>query len=70
MTEEEINKKHHLEDMAESAGRQARKFLEQNAIISEGTDALATAICEKPVKSMLLALGVGLLIGKIFRRSK
>jgi ElaB/YqjD/DUF883 family membrane-anchored ribosome-binding protein len=57
-----------LEVAARKAGRRARKIVEDNSFILEGTDGLVTAISEKPIQSMLIALGVGLVIGKIFSR--
>jgi ElaB/YqjD/DUF883 family membrane-anchored ribosome-binding protein len=58
-----------LENAAEDLGRKARKMFDDHSFISQGADTITTAICEKPVKSMVIALGIGILLGKIIRRS-
>ena len=55
----------HLEGAAESAGRCARKLIDEATC--DG-DALVDCIREKPVQSALVALGIGFLIGAIVRR--
>jgi ElaB/YqjD/DUF883 family membrane-anchored ribosome-binding protein len=57
-----------LEAVARKAGRRARKMIDETPYVSEGAESLAAAISEKPIQSMLIALGVGLLFGKIFSR--
>ena len=62
------DKKDGLEAVAESAGRYARKVLEQGSHVSENVDSVASAIREEPVKASLIALGIGVVLGMIFKR--
>ncbi len=57
-----------LEQVAENAGRYLRKLLDENPTIETGVESLATAIRNEPVKASLITLGIGLVLGHIFRR--
>ena len=57
-----------LEEVAENAGRYARKVVDQAPSLSEGTATVANAFREDPVKYSLIALGVGVVVGLILNR--
>ncbi len=57
-----------LEAAAETAGRYARKLLDESPL-AEGADGVLKTIHEKPIQAALIALGVGFVLGAILRRS-
>jgi hypothetical protein len=60
--------KDELEATAEDLGRQVRKFLNESPEIGETASSLAAAIRKEPVKASLVAIGVGFVLGILFRR--
>ncbi len=59
------NVKDDLQGIARQAGQRAREFAD-NA--EHATDSLTSTIRENPMTSSLVAIGVGFLIGSLFRR--
>jgi len=58
-----------LRDAAEKAGRKVRTFLHSASDeISHASDTVTTQIRSNPVQSSLIALGVGFVLGALFRR--
>lgn len=59
-----------LYDVAREAGRQMRSFINSaDKEISGATDFVVTNIKEKPVQSGAIVLGIGVLLGFLFRRT-
>ena len=59
-----------LHDLAHEAGRQVRAIMNSaDKEMSAATDTVKTHIHEKPVQSSAIALGIGFLLGLLFRRS-
>jgi len=58
-----------LRDAAEKAGRKVRTFLHSASDeIGHASDTVKTQIRSNPVQSSLIALGVGFVLGALFRR--
>ena len=66
---EQAETKDELEAIAENAGRYARKMLDETHHLGDNADAFIGAIRQEPVKSTLIALGVGAVLGMLLRRS-
>jgi ElaB/YqjD/DUF883 family membrane-anchored ribosome-binding protein len=59
-----------LNGMAHSAGRKARRYINENQKeFSKVTRSLAELMRDKPIQSGLIAVGAGFLLGTFFRRS-
>jgi len=65
--EEKPSPRDEIETIAATAGRYARKMLDETHHIAEGADGVAAAIRAEPVKASLIALGVGAVIGMLLR---
>ncbi|MDR3449547.1 MAG: hypothetical protein P4M15_07360 [Alphaproteobacteria bacterium] len=59
--------KDEIESIAETAGRYARKAVEEGRHLAEGGEGIVTAIREEPIKASLIALGVGVVLGALLR---
>ncbi len=57
-----------LEEIAENAGRYARKMFNETPQVGAAADHIVEAIKAEPVKSAFIALGVGALIGVLLGR--
>lgn len=61
--------KTNMDDMAEKAGRQVRGFIDSaSSQISDASDRISGEIHDNPVRASLVALGVGFVLGVLFRR--
>lgn len=60
---------HNISEFANEAGRKARDYFEQaNDQLSDATDKLQNEIKENPLRSGLIALGAGVILGMLLRR--
>ncbi len=58
-----------LRGTADRAGRKVRNFIDSTTHeLSHAKDAVSSHVHEKPMQSSLIALGVGFLLGSLFRR--
>jgi ElaB/YqjD/DUF883 family membrane-anchored ribosome-binding protein len=57
-----------LETLGENAGRFTREIIDESHHLGDAADAVVAAIREKPIKSAIVALGVGALLGMLLRR--
>ena len=63
--------KNDLTDLAEKAGRQAREFIDHaGEKVHDASATVKNQVKEHPVKTGLIAVGLGLIARAIFRRRK
>lgn len=61
--------RHDISEMANNAGRQVRQFFDSASDqLSDANDRIVSEVRENPVRSSLIALGLGFVIGALVRR--